>query len=587
MDGNLISGINLLGPIDLTSANHSHRGQQAAPASHDRTTTAAPTATGSVAAPEIIHNTDPHLTEAGEATRDAAGDETRSELLGILEDCITSTESMAHTFFKEHCYRPFGKIHEVIFNILDNDAIRAAAICCPRGFGKTTLMGLVFPMKKILFRDSHYVILVSATTKKAINDLKTIARELQGNEAIKKVFGDMKGLQWAEGNGEIELNSNIKIEAKGAGSQIRGLKYGHYRPDLIIVDDLEDPEEVRNEDRRAQLKEWFFADLLNSIDLRQTRVVIIGTILHEDSLLANILDEDANEEDHPLESDAVKQIAAMKEKFHCVRLEACNDNFESNWPDYMSDAEIQAKAVAYEKRGLLDVFYREYRNLPIAKKGAAFESSFFKHYVEDFKELNKTVENVVIVDPSKTTNISSDYSAIVGVGFDSTKNKIYFRDCINAKLHPEEIYREACDMADRIGTCNIGIEVTSLNEFITYPFKSYIKTRGRYYNLIELKARGKKEDRIRALVPFYRMGTVYHNQDMRVRGPLETQLLSFPRSKYDDVMDDFAYAVEMFDLGERFFSRAEYGANGSSIEDEYKELEDLEPMAPFEGFRII
>ena len=504
----------------------------------------------------------------------------KSELLDVMEACLHSTKTMAEVFFKEHCYRPFGLIHEEIFRILDDDSIRAAAICCPRGFGKTTLMGLVFPAKKVLFRDSHYALLISSTASKAIKDLKTLARELQHNEMIKKIFGDLKGVQWAEGSGEIELNSEIKIEAKGAGNQIRGLKYLFYRPDLIIVDDLEDPEEVRSEDRRAIIKEWFFADLMNSIDLSKTRVIVIGTILHEDSLLANILDEPA-EIDPDYDSEAAK-LAAMREKFYTVRLEACNDSFESTWSDYISTEEIKAKAAAYEKRGLLDVFYREYRNLPIAKKGAAFSTEYFKHYREDFKEFNR-LDNVVIVDPAKTTNISSNPSAIVGVGFDSIKNKIYFRDCIKAKLHPDQIYKEACDMADRIGTCNIGIEVTSLNEFITYPFESYIKTRGRYYNLVELKAKGKKEDRIRGLVPFYRMGSIYHNEDMHIRGPLETQLLSFPRSKEDDVMDGFAYVIKMFDLGERFFSR-QLDEN-ESIEDEYKELEDEDKMEPFTGWR--
>src|SRR4030067_835073 len=103
---------------------------------------------------------------------------------------------------------------------------------------------------KELFQECKYILLISSTFKKAVGDLKTLAAELETNEMIRKVFGDMKGMQWAEGSGELELSTGIKIEAKGAGNQIRGLKYRQYRPDLIIVDDLEDPEEVRNEDRR-------------------------------------------------------------------------------------------------------------------------------------------------------------------------------------------------------------------------------------------------------------------------------------------------------------------------------------------------
>jgi hypothetical protein len=51
------------------------------------------------------------------------------------------------------------------------------------------------------------------------------------------------------------------------------------------------------------------------------------------------------------------------------------------------------------------------------------------------------------------------------------------------------------------------------------------------------------------------MGCVLHNEDRHVRGALEAQLLSFPYSKYWDVMDAFAYSIEMFDIGERTFSQ--------------------------------
>jgi len=517
------------------------------------------------------------LDDLGELPEEQAPPDTKTELLDVMQSCIESTEVMAKTFFADHCYRPFCSLHDEIFSILDDDSIRAAAICCPRGFGKTTLLGLVFPAKKILFQEVHYVLLISATASKAIKDLKTLSSELLTNDRIKKVFGGVQGKQWAEGSGELELSTGIKIEAKGAGAQIRGLKYKQYRPDLILIDDLENAEGVRNEERRKQLKEWLFADVMNSIDLRKTRVVLLGTLLHEDSILANLIDENAAPPDE-FDDEAMAEAAA-REKFKTVRLEACDDQYETTWPDYISTAEIKAKAAAYEKRGMLDVFYREYRNLPIAAEGAAFTAAYFKRYQEDFKELNR-LDNVVIIDPAKTTNISSNPSAIVGIGFDSVKNRIYFRDCIKRKLHPEEIYQLACEMADRIGTCNIGIEVTSLNEFVTYPFQTYLKTKTKYYNLVELKARGKKEERIAALVPFYRIGAIYHNVNLAIRGPLETQLVSFPRSKEDDVMDAFAYMIKMFDIGERFFS-----TEPEDIEDEYKELEDLPPMDEMEGWR--
>ena len=322
---------------------------------------------------------------------------------------------------------------------------------------------------------------------------------------------------------------------------------------------------------------------MNSINLDKTRVILLGTILHQDSLLANILEEKEIYEKNAnlLDTDEKTLAAEKKELFHTIRLEACDDNLKSNWPEFISDEEIAAKYKIAKQRGLQDVFFREMRNLPMSPDGATFEAALFKDY-DDNKINFSGMETVVIYDPAKTVSVRADYTAIVGISIDTVKNIIYFRDCVNKKISPEEQYKEVCDMADRLNTCNIGYEITSLNEFISYPLETYCRTRGRFYNLVALKARGKKEDRIAALSPFYKMGVIRHNSNPYIKGPLEAQLLTFPRSKNDDVMDAFAYSIEMFDLGDRFFSQNAL-EDAKTIEAEYALLEDedYEPISNF------
>jgi phage terminase large subunit-like protein len=191
---------------------------------------------------------------------------------------------------------------------------------------------------------------------------------------------------------------------------------------------------------------------------------------------------------------------------------------------------------------------------------------------------------MVILDPAKTTKIASDETAIVGVGVDVQGPRIYVRDIVKGHIHPEQQYTECFDMADRLGARTIGIEVTSLNEFITYPLRTEMLRQKRYYNIVELKARASKEERIEALVPFYRLGFVYHNKN--VSSALEGQLLSFPRSKRDDLMDALAYVVEMLEIGERYFVPKDTDAD---VEEEYKALEDEDygpRLAPLREWRV-
>ncbi len=490
------------------------------------------------------------------------------DLRDLVEPCIDDTAMAATTLFADHITRPFCPLHRTILDLLDDDSKRLVGIAAPRGFGKTTLIGLCFTGRKALFRHAPYIVYISATAAEAAQKVKTLARELVENEVIKELFGNLQGVKWAEEKGEIELVDETGtpfcfIQAKGAGNQIRGLKWGKHRPSLFLVDDLESKDDAQSEEQRKKLKKWFFGDLLGALDnsdASTSRVILIGTIVHQDSLLSNLIDEKKDIDFKDADQEEMANLVNGREKFHTVRLEACNDSFESIWPEFISTASIRARAEAYRQRGLLDIFYMEFRNLVVAGEEAVFLQSMFKYYgehSESFKaELkNGEIDTVVIIDPAKTANTASAFTAITAVGFNSLRNRIYFRDCINKRLTPDDIFKEAVDMAVRFKTSVIGLEVTGLNNFVTFPFNQYIATQKHYINLVEIKALKEKSLRIAALVPFYRMGAVYHNEDLHVRGSLETQLLSFPYSKYWDVMDCFANCIDLFDIGGRSFTQ--------------------------------
>lgn len=511
------------------------------------------------------------------------------EIEELLEPCIDDTAETAVMLFPDHITRPFCPLHKTILSLLDDDTKRLVAIAAPRGFGKTTLIGLCYTARKALFRHAAYIVYISATAAEAAQKVKTLARELVENPLIKELFGNLQGVKWAEEKGEIELvDENGKpfcfIQAKGAGNQIRGLKWGKYRPGLFLVDDLESKDDAQSEEQRKKLKKWFFGDLLGALDnsdLSTSRVVLIGTIVHQDSLLANLIDEKKDIDFTDADQQEMQDLIESREKFHTVRLEACDDNYESIWPEFISTQSIRARAEAYRQRGLLDIFFMEFRNMVIAGEEAAFQQSMFRYYGEfsaEFKaELEaKEIDTVIIVDPAKTANTTSAFTAICAVGFNGIKNKIYFRDCINKRLTPDQIFKEAVDMAVRFKTSVLGIEVTGLNNFVTFPFHQYIATQKHYINLVEIKAIKEKNLRVAALVPLYRMGSVFHNEEIHVRGSLESQLLSFPYSKYWDVMDCFANCIELFNIGERSFTYQPM--LGSTEMDDYARLREEDRM---------
>ncbi len=522
--------------------------------------------------------------EKFESIRPLSHDELIGEIEDVMVECALDTAAFAKTFMPHRFERPFDKPYKELFNILDDDTIDRAAIAAPRGTGKTSCDAIAFPARKICYQDCKFVVVVSATHGLGAKIVKQLGRELTENPNIKKVFGELKGSRWAEGEGDLRTSTGINILARGAGQQVRGL-LEEGRPDLIILDDLEDSEPFRIGDATDYVRktwEWLRTDLLNIIDRSSlnTRIIYLGTVLGENSILQRLLENP---------------------RWKSIRLELCDDNYVSNYPNYMTTEQVRELAEDHREEGDLDFFFREYRNIPIAGETAVFRREHFKYWdmkvpgprstenpdPQEVKFIDTIpyLEKAVIVDPAKTVNIASAESAVLGIGFSASKKAVLQLDCIHAKLEPDEIYNEAWMMAQRLGTYIIACETTSLELFIEMPFNAFLRLKG-YPPIVPLKAQGHKQDRIRELSPFYRLGYIYHHPDSKIHAPLENQLLAFPRSKLWDVMDAWAYFLKLFHLSNRMFIMDEQ-EDAKAFEEELAMLDKMdEGLEDFDSYAL-
>ena len=402
-----------------------------------------------------------------------------SEFTDMLAEGYLSTKSFAKMFLPERFFRPFGSLHEKIFEIVDDDSIQLAAIGMPRGTGKTSIVNFALPMKNALYNKTDFIVPISMSATHAIQQAENLKYEMETNPLINKVFGPQKSSNWSKE--QWITKSGVMVLPRGAGQQVRGILHRNSRPGLILVDDLEDPEHLDSPEQRRKKKEWFFSDVVNSIDRgsKKWRIIVIGTILHEDSLLVNLIDD----------PDWVS-----------VNLPLCDDHYNTYYPEFMSTDDVKKLVKSYRNKGLLDVFYREYMGEVISREDASFSQDMFREYEESDMMLNNNpyVENVIIVDPAKTTKMHSAESALVGVGVDTKKNRIYVRDIVSRKMHPEELFDELFLMQNRIKARVVGIEVTSLHEWATYPlYNEMIRRNNTNFEVIYLTARGGGEGKRR------------------------------------------------------------------------------------------
>jgi len=199
--------------------------------------------------------------------------------------------------FLPHYFRlPFNQMHEFSFRqylrqtaqVLPNREGLRLAIAAPRGSAKSTVHSLLLPVMDILYRRERHIIIISATEQQAVTRLGNITRELRHNPDIREAF--FQGITPPVSASRRCLTlDDIRVEAFGCGSEIRGISFGEYRPTRIILDDVEASRNALVAYRRSQLLDWY-DEVIENLGDTYTHITVVGTILHAQSLLSTMLE---------------------------------------------------------------------------------------------------------------------------------------------------------------------------------------------------------------------------------------------------------------------------------------------------------
>ena len=120
--------------------------------------------------------------------------------------------------------------------------------------------------------------------------LEAIKAELEYNPRLQADFADACGQGRVWQAGTIITANGAKVQVAGSGKKLRGLRHGALRPDLVVLDDIENDENVQNPEQRDKTENWVKKTVLplggagDKFD-----VIWIGTILHHDSALNRTL----------------------------------------------------------------------------------------------------------------------------------------------------------------------------------------------------------------------------------------------------------------------------------------------------------
>lgn len=192
-------------------------------------------------------------------------------------------------YFSEYVKYETAPFQKQLYLVTEDPTIKMAVICAFRNSGKSTIFTLSYPIWAILGEPKKkFVILLSQTQQQARLHLTNIKRELESNEVLRNDLGPFheESDEW----GSVSLvipKHNARITAASSEQSIRGMRHGAYRPDLIIADDVEDLNSVKTKEGRDKIFNWFTGEVIPCGD-QNTQVVVVGNLLHEDSLLMRL-----------------------------------------------------------------------------------------------------------------------------------------------------------------------------------------------------------------------------------------------------------------------------------------------------------
>jgi predicted phage terminase large subunit-like protein len=201
-----------------------------------------------------------------------------------------------HLYFPHYVKYEIAEFQKDIFRITEDQSNKLACIVAFRGSGKSTLVTFSYSLWATLgIQQKKFVLIICQTQAQARQHMANLKFELENNKLLRSDLGPFREDQ---GSGEWAIsslvfqNTGARIMIASVDQSVRGIRHREYRPDLLILDDVEDMGSSKTMESRAKLFDWFTREIVPLGDIG-TRTIIVGNLLHEDSLvmkLRNMID---------------------------------------------------------------------------------------------------------------------------------------------------------------------------------------------------------------------------------------------------------------------------------------------------------
>lgn len=200
-----------------------------------------------------------------------------------------------HFYYAHYVKYRTADFQKEIIHYLEKSTIENMYVVAFRGSGKSTMVTTAYPIWAILGKQQKkFCVIFCHTRAQAKQHMMNIKQELENNDLLKKDLGPFQGESDEWGSYSLVFKKHsARISVASTEQSIRGIRHNEHRPDLIICDDVEDVQSAKTREGRNKTYNWLRGEVIPTGD-RNTRLILIGNLLHEDSLLMRIKEEIKN-----------------------------------------------------------------------------------------------------------------------------------------------------------------------------------------------------------------------------------------------------------------------------------------------------
>lgn len=443
-----------------------------------------------------------------------------------IERARTDYEFFVSYYFPDVARCKCGKFQTDAAKFIRKNPNTRAVFEWARGHAKSTHMGVFVPLwlKIQKERQFHTLVLVSKSEDSADRLLADLQAELEFNQRYINDFGEqMKEGNWAEG--EFTTLDGYYFTSIGRGQSPRGLKNKSRRPDYIIIDDIDDDEMVRNEQRVSKATEWVLSALFGAMEAGRGRFIMVGNRIAKNSVLSKIIERPG---------------------VHHTKVNILDRDGKPTWKENYTAAEVAKMRQMMGERN----FQKEYMNNPTTE-GSVFRAKDI-HYGK-MLQLKEYRQLICYTDPSFKNSATADYKATMLVGKTPDGHFHLIKAYADQTSVSQMIawHYDVMDYVDGKVPVLYFMESNFMQDLMLDEFKKVGNAVGHHVPIRgDARKKGDKFARIEAMQPLFERGLVVFNEKEK-NSPgmqvLEEQLLMFEKGgrAHDDAPDALESAIWM------------------------------------------